>query len=116
VMLLRFSRILHTCPDSCAHHTKLIANTLSLVANKNLYLQNRMEIVSLKSIRSKVLRYLESFIPQQGRSITIPLSRGEMADFLCVDRSALSHELMKMKKDGLIDYRQNRFEFYRSGL
>jgi len=113
VMQLRFNRILHTCPNSCAHHTKLIANTLSLVANKNLYLQNRMEIVSLKSIRAKVLRYLESFIPQQGLSIAIPLSRGDMADFLCVDRSALSHELMKMKKDGLIDYRKNRFKFYR---
>jgi len=114
VMLLSFRRLLHTCPNSCAHHTKLIANTLGLIANKTLYLQNRMEIVSLKSIRAKVLRYLESFIPQQGRNISIPLNRGEMADFLCVDRSALSHELMKMKKDGLIDYRQNRFEFYRN--
>ena len=116
VMQLRFSRILHTCPNSCTHHTKLIANTLGLIANKNLYLQNRMEIVSLKSIRGKVLRYLESFIPQQGCSIAIPLSRGDMADFLCVDRSALSHELIKMKKDGLIDYRKNRFTFYRSSL
>jgi len=116
VMLLGFSRLLHTCPNSCAHHTKLIANTLGLIANKNLYMQNRMEIVSLKSIRAKVIRYLESFIPRQGCSISIPLNREEMADFLCVDRSALSHELMKMKKDGLIDYRQNRFELYRSSL
>ena len=112
VMLLGFRRLLHTCPNSCAHHTKLIANTLGLIANKTLYLQNRMEIVSLKSVRAKVLRYLESFIPRQGCSITIPLNRGEMADFLCVDRSALSHELMKMKKDGLIDYRKNKFRFY----
>jgi len=109
VMLLSFSRILHTCPNSCAHHTKLIENMLELVANKNLQLQSRMEIVSLKTVRAKVMRYLESFAQKQGRSITVPFNREELADFLCVERSALSHELSKMKKDGLIVYEKNKF-------
>lgn len=109
VMLLRFSRILHTCAGSCTFHTMLIENMLRIIANKNLLLQNRMEIVGLKSVRMKVRRYLESFAPKQGRNITIPFNREELADFLCVERSALSHELAKMKRDGLIDYRKNEF-------
>lgn len=112
IMLLRFDRILHTCPNSCLFHQKLIENMLSLVANKNLFLQSRVEIMAIKSIRVKVLRYLETFVPQQGRNITIPLNREELGDYLGVERSALSHELSKMKKAGLIDYKKNHFILY----
>jgi len=112
VMLLHFQRILRTCPNACPFHTKLIENMLGLVANKNLQLQSRMEIIGLKAIRAKVTRYLESIRPKQGRNITVPFNREELADFLCVERSALSHELSKMKKDGLIDYRKNKFILY----
>jgi len=109
IMLLSFSRILHTCPNACSYHAKLIENMLEVVANKNLQLQHRMEIISLKSVRAKVTRFLESFVPTQGTNITIPFNREEMADFLCVERSALSHELARMMRDGLIDYRKNHF-------
>ena len=109
IMLLSFQRLMQTCPNSCVYHKKLIENMLGLIANKNLQLQNRMEIISKKAVRSKVVSYLESFVPKQGRNITIPFNREELADFLCVERSALSHELSKMKKDGLIDYRKNTF-------
>lgn len=112
VMLLPFSRILHTCPNACSYHTKLIENMLGLIATKNLRLQSRMEIVGLKSVRAKIVRYLESFLPKQDCEITIPFNREQLADFLCVERSALSHELSKMKKDGLIDYRKNKFILY----
>jgi len=109
IMYMSFLRILHTCPNSCSHHTKLLENMLKIIANKNLLLQNRMEIVSIKSVRVKILRFLESFMPKQGKDISIPFNRDEMAEFLCVERSALSHELMRMKQDGLIEYRKNRF-------
>lgn len=109
VMLLNFPRILHVCPNSCIFHQKLIENMLGIIARKNLFLQNRMGIVRIKSIRKKVLRYLKSFAQKQGRIITVPLNREEMADYLFVDRSALSHELIKMKQDGLIDYKKNIF-------
>jgi len=108
VLLLPYRRIPSACPNACAHHAKLIENLLRLTAEKNLLLQSRMEIICLKSVRAKVLRYLASFVPEHGR-ITIPFSREEMADYLCVDRSALSHELAKMKRDGLIEYRKNCF-------
>jgi len=113
VLLLDFSRLLRTCPNSCAFHSRLIRNMLELIANKNLFLQSRLEIISLKTIRAKVFRYLEDFTVKQGNEITIPLNREQMADYLCVERSALSHELARMKKDGLIDYRKNRFILFR---
>ncbi|MCL2323777.1 MAG: Crp/Fnr family transcriptional regulator [Oscillospiraceae bacterium] len=110
IMMLSFSRILHTCPSSCSFHTKLIENMLGIISNKNLMLQNRIEIISIKSIRAKVMRYLESLVLKQSKNITIPFNREKLADFLCVDRSALSHELARMKKDGLIEYKKNVFK------
>ena len=109
VMLLKFDRILSTCPNSCPFHRKLVENMLNLLANKNLHLQSRMEIIAAKSIRTKVLQYLETLGIRQGDSIAIPFNREELADYLCVERSALSHELSKMKRDGLIDYKKNIF-------
>ena len=110
IMLLGFSRLLLTCPNSCVYHKKLIENMLEIIANKNLQLQNRMDIIGKRAVRAKVMSYLESFVKKQGRNITIPFNREEMANFLCVERSALSHELSKMKNDGLIDYSKNTFK------
>jgi len=112
IMQLNFSRILRTCSNSCSFHAKLIENMLSLIAKRNIQLQNRMEIISLKSVRAKVLRYLESLVPKQGKKVTIPFNREELADFLCVERSALSHELSRMKRDGLIEYKKNTFVLF----
>jgi len=109
IILLGFYRIMQTCPNSCPFHRALIENMLRLIACKNLLLQSHMEILSMKTIRARVMRYFESFLHEQGREITIPLNREELANYLCVDRSALSHELMKMKQDGLIEYRKNEF-------
>jgi len=109
VLLLDFSRMLSTCSNSCLFHARLIQNMIRLIARKNLFLQHRMEIISLKSIRAKVRLYLEAFVPSQGRDITIPFNREELADHLCVERSALSHELARMKADGIIDYQKNKF-------
>ncbi len=109
VLLLPFERLLTMCPNSCPHHTRLIQNMLALMASKNLLLQSRLEVLRLKTIRAKVLHWLTSLNAQPGRPVTVPFNREQMADFLCVDRSALSHELIKMKRDGLIDYHLNTF-------
>ncbi len=115
VLLLRFDRILHTCSNACVFHQKLIENMLLLIARKNIMLQSRMDIMRLKTIRAKVLSYLDSFPHEAGGEVAIPFSREEMADFLCVERSALSHELSKMKREGLLDYRKNRFTLKTGG-
>ena len=109
VMLLDFPKILHICNNTCKFHSKLIANMVKLIAEKNLFLETRMTIVSLKSIRAKVLRYLESLGAVPGTELKIPLNREEMAEYLCVDRSALSHELSKMRNEDLLEYKKNSF-------
>lgn len=110
VLTLDFSRILHLCSNTCPHHTRLIENMMLLLAQKNLFLQARMDVLRNKSIRAKLVVYFENFSPKQGQCIDLPLSRGGMADYLCVDRSALSHELMKMRREGLLDYHKNTFK------
>ncbi|NLZ46077.1 MAG: Crp/Fnr family transcriptional regulator [Clostridiales bacterium] len=110
IMFLNFSRILHTCPNSCLFHTKLIENMLFVLASKNLTLQNRMDIITQKTLRLKVLSYLNFLSDKQGNKIIIPFNREGLADFLCVDRSSLSHELSRMKEDGLIEFYKNKFE------
>ena len=109
IMILDFPHILSPCSNVCGFHSKLIENMLRVVAYKNLQLQNRMEIACMKSVRSKVMRYLKSFESKQGQDIVIPFNREELANYLCVERSALSHELSRMKADGLIDYKKNHF-------
>ena len=110
VMLFQFSKILNTCPNSCVYHSKIIENMVRMIAEKNLFLQKRLEIITLKSIRAKILQYLETFSVKQGKEFIIPVNREKMAEYLAVDRSALSHELMKMKQDGILEYQKNKFK------
>ena len=109
VIFLDFPRILRVCSNACSFHAKLIENMLQILARKNLFLQDRMDIIRSKSIRVRVLKYLSSFPAEKGEPIEIPLNREKMAEYLCTDRSALSHELMRMKKDGIISYERNKF-------
>ncbi len=109
VLLLDYSRILHPCGEACRFHRQLLQNLLRIIANKNLFLQDRTEVLRQKTVRAKVLLYLETLAAQQGAEVAVPFNREELADFLCVERTALSHELSKMKRDGLLDYRKNRF-------
>ena len=117
VVKLEASRILHTCSNCCEFHKTLIENMIEIIARKNLFLQSRIEIMRIKSVRQKVLQYLMAFVSEQNKGfITIPFNREEMADYLCVERSALSHELARMKKDGLIDYRKNTFKLLKNNI
>ena len=109
IMLLDFKRILGVCPTGCSFHSRLIKNMLRIIADKNLLLQNRLDVVSRKSLRAKILAYFELQANRSGREFTIPFNREELADHLCADRSALSHELARMKRDGILDYRKNHF-------
>lgn len=111
ILFLNIGRILQTCPQACTHHNKLIRNLLFLSARKNLNLSRKIFHTSSKSIRGRLLSYL-SFQSTRcsSRSFTIPFNRQQLADYLNVDRSALSNELSKMQKDGLLRVERNRFE------
>lgn len=107
---LDFKRILTTCPNTCRFHSQLIENMLMVLASKNLYLQERTEYLSQKSIRGKVMKYLYNAAKGSNRSFSIPYSREQLADYLSIDRSALSRELSKMKDEKIIDYWKSEFK------
>ena len=90
---------------------EIISKLLHTFADKNLILLSKIDIVSRRNIREKILHFLELNKVKKGKNIfIIPYSRKDMADFLGVDRSALSRELSRLKDDGLIDYEKNTFK------
>ena len=109
VLFIDYRRIVQTCSSACPFHTRLIENMLSLIAQKNLMLSHKIDILSKRTTREKLLCFFDR---QRGssRSFTIPFNREEMASYLCVDRSAMSHELSKMRNEGLLRYQKNSFE------
>lgn len=115
IIFLDTARLLTTCPNSCAHHNKLIQNLLKIFAQKNLALSRRVMHTSAKSIRGRLLSYLsEQAKKKGGYCFSIPFNRQQLADYLSVDRSALSNELSKMQRDGLLAYERNTFTLKRS--
>lgn len=110
VLFLNTSRLLQTCPQSCVHHNKLIKNLLQITAQKNLVLSRRILHTSAKSIRGRLLSYFSEQVIQNGNyQFTIPFNRQQLADYLSVDRSALSGELSKMQREGILTYKKNAF-------
>lgn len=110
VLLLDYRKIMNDTFGSCRFRSKLIENMLKLLARKNLHLQGRLDVIGKKTLRQKILAYLSTFPVAADGSSTIPLSREELADYLCADRSALSHELSRMQKAGEIEFRKNVFK------
>lgn len=110
VLFLNSSGILTTCSNSCPQHNLVIKNLLQITANKNLALSSRILHTSSKSIRGRLMSYFSHQVLQKGTyEFSIPFNRQELADYLGVDRSALSNELSKMRSDGILTYEKNRF-------
>lgn len=110
ILFLEIGRLLASCPNACTPHSRLIQNLLGISAQKNLALSRRIFHTSSKSIRGRLLSYL-SFQSARcaSRSFTIPFNRQQLADYLSVDRSALSNELSKMQQDGLLEVKKSHF-------
>lgn len=110
VLFLNAGRVLRICPNTCEHHSRLVRNLLTISARKNLRLSRRMFHTSSKSIRGRLISYLSSErVRQAGSVVVIPFNRQQLADYLNVDRSALSNELSKMQREGLLTVEKNRF-------
>lgn len=103
-------RVLFLAPDKLAQDPRLLRNLLLLTAEKNLRLSRRIFHTSSKTIRGRVLSYLSFEAARNGsREFTIPFTRQQLADYLEVDRSALSHELGNMAREGLLRTRRSHF-------
>ena len=110
VLLFDVARLMHTCPLGCERHRTAATNFTRLLALRNIELSRRAFVTAPLTIREKVLSYLSLQATEQGGlAFDIPLNRAQMAEYLGVDRSALSAELSRMKAEGLIDYRLRHF-------
>lgn len=117
IIFIDVNKVLTLCSAVCIFHQLLIKNLLCIIAEKNINLLKKIEHISPKNIRDRVLSYLFSNVQKQGKySFEIPFNRQQLADYLMVERSALSNELSKMQKDGLIEYRKNSFTVNISSL
>ena len=110
ILFLPFKRVMHTCNMTCVFHHRLIENMVRVIARKNRDLIQKVEVVSKKTLREKILAYLSLQAQLNGtKYFEVPLGRVELAEYLCADRSALTRELSNMRADGLIDYDKNVF-------
>ncbi len=110
VLFLEVGKVLHMCQSTCQFHASLIDNLVSLLASRNIRLNEKLTYVTQHTLRDKLLVYLSSEALKQGNSyFDIPFNRQQLADFLNADRSALSNELSKMKAEGILDYQKNHF-------
>ena len=110
VLLMDCRRILTTCSSACAFHNRIIYNLLKLVATKNLVFDQKIQITSKRSTREKLMAYLLSQAKLHGtKGFTIPYDRQELADYLEVDRSGLSAEISKLRKEGILESEKSFF-------
>ena len=114
IMLIDCSHIMTLCHHACGFHNQMIRNMLSSVARSNLQLNQKIEILSKRTTREKVMAYLLSEASIQGSdSFTIPYDRQELADFLGVERSAMSAVISKLRDDGYIQVNRRHFQIIR---
>ncbi|MGN0164273.1 MAG: Crp/Fnr family transcriptional regulator [Candidatus Ornithomonoglobus sp.] len=110
VLFLDFNRIFTVCSSACRFHSALIQNLFLLLAEKNRMLAQKLGHMSQRTTREKLLSYLSEQSAKEGStSFYIPFNRQQLADFLAVDRSAMSNELCKMRDDGLLSFNRNHF-------
>lgn len=110
VLFFDIGHMLKLCSNSCPYHHKVIQNLLSICAMKNILLTKKISHITKRTTREKILSYLSAEVIKQGKHrITIHFNRQQLADYLSVDRSALSAELSRMQKEKLITYDKNTF-------
>jgi CRP-like cAMP-binding protein len=104
-------RLAVPCARACGFHSRLIQNMLNIVSMKNIALTQKIEFTSKRTTREKLLAYL-SAEAQKGESgrFCIPFNRQELADYLSVERSAMSAQLSKLRDDGVLRFHKNQFE------
>lgn len=111
LVFLNLDQLLTMCPSACPFHTRIIQNFCYSLGQKNQYLVGKLDCITRRSTREKILSYLSMEAAKKKSSyIEIPFNRQEMADFLSVERSALSKELGKLRDEGYLKFSKNRFE------
>ncbi len=110
LLFIDVDKVMTPCAKACTRHLTTMRNLLTELAGKACNLDRKLSHMSMRTTREKLLSYLtEESKQQKSSTVTIIFNRQELADYLCVDRSAMSKELHRMKRDGLIDFSGNTF-------
>ena len=110
VIFFDVRRIITVCSSACRFHSMVVQNLFFAISEKNRTLVQKLGHISKRTTREKLISYLSEEAKRQNQSsFTIPFNRQQLADFLSVDRSAMSNELCKMRNEGLIEFEKNQF-------
>ena len=116
IMHLDVDRIISTCSNSCNFHNRLIRNLVTILAEKNFHLTTKITHMSQRRMREKLLSYLsDQSAKKRSPSFEIPFNRQELADYLSVDRSALSAQLSRLQAEGILEFERNHFTLLEKG-
>lgn len=111
LLFIDYYKLTVPCTNACEFHSKLIQNMLSILSMKNILLTQKIEFTSRRTTREKLLAYLSAEAKRAGSNrFSIPFNRQELADYLCVERSAMSAELSKLRDDGVLSFHKSEFE------
>ncbi|MDO4408582.1 MAG: Crp/Fnr family transcriptional regulator [Eubacteriales bacterium] len=111
VFFFDVKRVITTCSSACRFHTLVVQNLFFAISEKNRSLVQKLDYLSRRTTREKLISYLSEEAKKQNSSyFTIPFNRQQLADYLSVDRSAMSNELCKMRDDGLLEFEKNLFK------
>lgn len=113
VIFFDVRKIITTCSSGCRFHYMIVQNMFFAISDKNRKLVQKLGHMSKRTTREKLISYLsEESKKQNSSNFTIPFNRQQLADFLSVDRSAMSNELCKMRDEGLIEFDKNYFKLF----
>ena len=111
VIFFNVRRIITVCSSACRFHSMVVQNLFFAISEKNRTLVQKLGHISKRTTREKLISYLsEEAKRHNSASFTIPFNRQQLADFLSVDRSAMSNELCKMRDEGMLEFEKNQFK------
>lgn len=110
ILMVDIHRVMGSCCNACTFHSRIIYNLMRQTAAKNLMFHRKLEIISRRTTRDKLMTYLLMEAKARGsHTVVIPYDRQELADYLAVDRSGLSAEIGKLRREGVLITEKNRF-------
>lgn len=113
VLFIDYPHILKRCENACLHHSLLVQNMLRLMSDKSQALSERVDVLSRRSIREKLLCYFRQLAGKAGgESFTLPFSLSMLADYIATDRSAMMRELKRLREEGTVESDGRKFTLY----
>ncbi len=109
ILFIDYRHLIRRCENACTHHSILVQNMLELLSGKAQALSQRVDVLSRRSIREKLLCYFRQQAEESGGSFTLPFSLSVLADYIATDRSAMMRELRRLKEEGVLQSQGRNF-------